>query len=434
MNNCVFTIVAKNYIGLAQILEKSFLLYNSNIDFKIFVADELPNDVKDDMSGNIYEAKQVLNISEWQWCEMAFKYNLTEFCTSIKPFAFSYLFKEEEYDKVIYLDPDILVFSTFSEILQTLDKYSILLTPHLSSLHKVYDGELSENSFLTTGVYNLGFLALRKEVEVYSFLDWWSLRLVKYCFNEQLDSYFTDQKWMDFLPCFFDSEKLLIYRNLGCNVAPWNFFERKMKVSDDGTVHVVLRGDSADCEVPIVFVHYSGYNYREILRGNIIQNNIRGGLSYIDVDVLFVRYREFLLENRDVFERYINLDYTYNYFGDGTPIISFYRRIYRACLLKDETVNNPFDINGENSFYLQLKNHHLLDKSSTVVDKVSRYNISNMSRKLHFVNVIMLMLKKVLGVNRFLLLVRLFRAYSRYETFVFMYNWKYKKSNLFVDR
>ena len=39
--NCAFTIVAKNYVGLAQLLQKSIMHHNSNIDFYIIVADEL---------------------------------------------------------------------------------------------------------------------------------------------------------------------------------------------------------------------------------------------------------------------------------------------------------------------------------------------------------------------------------------------------------
>ncbi|MFK1906654.1 hypothetical protein ACIXMS_11755 [Bacteroides fragilis] len=217
-------------------------------------------------------------------------------------------------------------------------------------------------------------------------------------------------------------------------MAPWNFFERAIKVYDNGNAYVIQRNSSIENEVPLVFVHYSGYNYREILKGNIVQNNIKDDINYVDIDYLFSKYKEFLLENRELFEHYIGLDYTYNYFSNGTPLISFYRRIFRACLNKDRTLGNPFDIRGETSFYRQLGKHNLLDKSSVMVDKISRYNVPNISRKLFGVNIIMLILKKVLGMNRFLLLIRLFRAYSRYETYIFMYDWKYKKSNLFVDR
>ena len=40
----VFTICAKNYIGLAQTLEKSVLKYNPEIDFFIFVVDSFNED------------------------------------------------------------------------------------------------------------------------------------------------------------------------------------------------------------------------------------------------------------------------------------------------------------------------------------------------------------------------------------------------------
>ena len=38
MTNCAFTIVAKNYIGLAMILEKSIKRYYTDLDFFIVVA------------------------------------------------------------------------------------------------------------------------------------------------------------------------------------------------------------------------------------------------------------------------------------------------------------------------------------------------------------------------------------------------------------
>ena len=85
MKNCAFTIVAKNYIGLAQILEKSIREYYNDLLFYIIVADEIDNELKKELSTNILVAKETLNITPETWENMSFKYNLTEFCTSIKP-------------------------------------------------------------------------------------------------------------------------------------------------------------------------------------------------------------------------------------------------------------------------------------------------------------------------------------------------------------
>lgn len=46
MKNCAFTIVAKNYIGLVQILEKSIREYYNDLLFYIIVADEIDNELK----------------------------------------------------------------------------------------------------------------------------------------------------------------------------------------------------------------------------------------------------------------------------------------------------------------------------------------------------------------------------------------------------
>ena len=42
------------------ILEKSFLLYNQDVDFKIFVADELFDVSENSLPNNVYEAKKIL--------------------------------------------------------------------------------------------------------------------------------------------------------------------------------------------------------------------------------------------------------------------------------------------------------------------------------------------------------------------------------------
>ena len=60
---------------------------------------------------------------------------------------------------MVYLDPDICVFSALSDVEDALDDHAILLTPHQSvpeaSLAGVMANELTS---LRYGTYNLGFL------------------------------------------------------------------------------------------------------------------------------------------------------------------------------------------------------------------------------------------------------------------------------------
>ena len=95
MKKTAFTICAKNYIGLALALEKSLKEHSKDVDFYIFVADEfsLEEDIES-LPENVIIAKKVIGISDAQWNQMSFKYDITEFCTSIKPTCFKYILEQ----------------------------------------------------------------------------------------------------------------------------------------------------------------------------------------------------------------------------------------------------------------------------------------------------------------------------------------------------
>lgn len=54
-----------------------------------------------------------------------------------------------------------------------LDKYSILLTPHIYTPVPVDGKKPGENTFLNYGIYNLGFLALKNDFTAREFAHWW---------------------------------------------------------------------------------------------------------------------------------------------------------------------------------------------------------------------------------------------------------------------
>ena len=95
---CAFTICTKSYIGYVSALKNSIKKYDNDLDFFIVIADEI--DSKIDLPENVLISKDILtNISPDKWIELTFKYNLTEFCTCIKPSSFLYFFNNG-YDNV----------------------------------------------------------------------------------------------------------------------------------------------------------------------------------------------------------------------------------------------------------------------------------------------------------------------------------------------
>ena len=431
MSNCVFTIVAKNYIGLAQILEESFKLKNENTDFYIIVADDFSKDYAiDSLPSNILIAKEVLDIPSEKWIDMSFKYDLTEFCTSIKPSSFSYFFKNTNYQKIMYLDPDIYVYNSLNSIFKILDNHSIILTPHITTIQDKFNGDRSESGLLSTGVFNLGFCALKRSLSAEKMISWWHQRLVDKCYVDSYDSYYTDQKWMDFLPCFFKSEELCITRHLGMNIAPWNFFEREIFV-ENNVFKVKNREKNIDnSSFPVLFVHYSGYNYSKLKKGIVEQNNIKKIKEYQDIKFLTDIYAKAIYEKKNIFDKFIKEKYSFNFYENGDVIKGFHRRIYRSLKMKGESrYANPFSVEV-NSLYQIFKNKGMMKNSIINLDKITKENLQGVDGKLKIFNRSTRLLYKLIGYEKYLLFVKLLRSFGRYESQIHLIDDKHDKDNI----
>ncbi len=413
----VFTIVAKNYIGLAEVLGQS-VKNHSNADFFIVVADEfLPNDpIKNQLNQNILIAKDILKIPDSLWNEMSFKYNLVEFCTSIKASCFQYFFNEKKYDKVIFTDPDVYFFNSLNLVFSELEHHSILLTPHILELQEDFKGDYPDYLFLVNGTFNLGFLGLSAGESTQRFLKWWHNRLVQYCFFDNEKGMATDQKWINMIPSFFSPQEMKISFNKGMNVAPWNFHERKI-IDIDDVISVTERENNINTS-PLLFVHFSGFDYKSILEGRADHKNEKSS-SFPDYDIVFEKYAEALKNNS--FTKYIGLQYSYNYFKNGIQILSIHRRIYRRLLQEGKLNLNPFETN-KGSYFEQLRMKKLLDHSIILADKITNKNIKGFDKKMGYVNVFFTIIKSLIGIKRYSILVRFFRRYFSEENQVFLYD------------
>ena len=109
------------------------------------------------------------------------------------------------------------------------------------------DGRQVDGSFvLAAGVYNLGFVAVAQAAR--PFLDWWWQVTRRDALSDVARQMFTDQRWVDFVPSFFDHA---ILKDPGYNVAYWNLHGRELTL-DDGRYQV----DG----VPLRFFHFSGFD------------------------------------------------------------------------------------------------------------------------------------------------------------------------------
>jgi len=343
--NVAFTICAKNYLAQALTLRESYLEHNDS-RFLIFLSDAadcpgLPDDVVE-LDDNW--------ISDWKI--MAFKYNVIEFSTFIKPFCIKKLFNEG-YEKVVYLDPDIYVCHNLDVVFSYLEDKSIVLTPHRCKINQTDSFITSEELLLALGVFNLGFFAVKNDEVGKQVVDWWGNKLVDNCTLDITKGMFVDQKWMDFVPCYFPNETY-VSPHLGMNVAIWNLHEREI-FEREGSLYV--KDKFGDAEYELLFFHFSGYNPNcpELLSKKIKKSSF---LCFPSLKDLADKYRERELANN--YERYSKMNYSFGVFSDGTTISDFIRRLYSCSIKQFVSKGDPFDSDGY--FYALLCKRNLLSQ------------------------------------------------------------------------
>ncbi|GAP74588.1 putative glycosyltransferase [Pseudoalteromonas sp. SW0106-04] len=238
----VYSSFTFSYLAKARVLAESLKKHHPDWDFYALMTDlppvEVDFNVEDEPFDSVLWSKDIGIVNFDEWIKT---HNIVEACTAVKGPAMQYLC-EQGYDVVMYLDPDVAVFDSLQPLINELnDGADILLTPHqLTPEHKddavaIKDNELCS---LTHGVYNLGFVAVNasENSEGYRFSKWWHDRLYQYCREDIPNGMFTDQRWCDLVPAFFDNVKVI--RDPGYNVASWNLSQRTITFSNDGDILV----------------------------------------------------------------------------------------------------------------------------------------------------------------------------------------------------
>ena len=249
----VGTIAARNYLASVILLGESLRRVMPQWRLSALLIDASDDELvryRERWPWMDFLAPSALALAPATLWRMQLYYDLTEFATAIKPSLLSLLLGSSEV--AIYLDPDIEVFASLEHLAVAARQHGIALTPHVMAPSPRDGRDTSEEAFLTTGQFNLGFIAVSRDAA--PFLGYWAERLERHARIEFARGYFTDQKWVDAVPSLFDHE---IVRDSGCNVAYWNLHQRVLSEAIDGSV--LVDGQ------PLRFFHYSGHDARDPL-------------------------------------------------------------------------------------------------------------------------------------------------------------------------
>lgn len=402
-----FTIVACNYIGQALTLGRSLKEHHPEIDFYVFLMDDIDKKHEKDLLTKGFKVIHPKDVNIKNYESLVFKYNVIEASTAVKPSVASYFF-ENGFEKVMYIDPDIFCYRRLDDLLSYLDQYSIVITPHILTPASE-DYLMNDASFLRVGIYNLGFLALSKSESSISFLNWWSERLENFCINAPEMDLFVDQKWADYVPAFFDG--VLILKDPGYNIAYWNIRERIL-VDIEGQIHVKFNNKNT----PVALIHFSSFdftlsdNISKRQKSSLQLNNldIKPKISFSfkdrpDLSHIWNDYREALLESN--YSNYLLLDYKFNYFSNEEIISELERILYLSSPNFQLRFASPFEV-GENSFHQMCRKSGIKEIEKLAGAAGSKDLQSSYEKVSKITYPLIRLLVAILGTQRYILLTK----------------------------
>lgn len=346
-HRAIFTICSNNYVPMAKVLLESAKRHHPEATVYLCLADEVLGDVDFYPACCEVVACETLRIPDFRG--FAFRYDIMEFNTALKPFMIRHLLARG-HDAIVYLDPDIEVYAPLDDVFDRLDAgASFVLTPHLTApaCNDTYPDDLD---IMKAGIYNLGFLGVGACEDTKRILRWWSRHLLYHCVNAQDRGLFVDQRFMDLVPGFTDGARVL--RHSAYNVAYWNLDQRELTETGG---RWFVDGHA------LRFFHFSGIQPTDLSRLSRHTAAFQEPELAPALRSLMRHYANQVLANS--FGRVPTGTYAYGRFASGAPIPDVVRHMFR-----ERHVfwfgGDPFETYEE---YLRLPSpHHFRTAAHTV--------------------------------------------------------------------
>ncbi|MDE3237216.1 MAG: hypothetical protein KGO81_14805 [Bacteroidota bacterium] len=249
MKKIAYSVCSANHLAYAKTMADSFTAHHPEYSVIIGLVDRIEGrfGVAAFQPYIIIEAEE-MGITKF--AQMSQQYTIIELNCAIKPFLAQYIFNTYQPEILLYLDTDIFIYQPLLPVERLLEKNDIVLTPHFTT-PVTDEKEPRERDILRSGLYNAGFIGMKKSTTVDAFLQWWSSRLVDQCYYNFAEGMGVDQNWLNLVPLFFDN--VAICHHKGINVAYWNLHERVFSVKEN----LVMVNEKE----PLIFLHISGYKF-----------------------------------------------------------------------------------------------------------------------------------------------------------------------------
>lgn len=148
-----------------------------------------------------------------------------EFAWTCKPSIMSYLLEEKDVEMMIFVDADLLFYSSVEPLL--IEKYknaSIMITSHKFPKKKMYLADI-------VGYYNSGFIMFKNDEISRACVRKWKNQCIEWCYNFHDNGRHGDQSYLKSWPN--DYKKVKEIAEKGVNLGTWNLERYKVSKKND---------------------------------------------------------------------------------------------------------------------------------------------------------------------------------------------------------
>jgi hypothetical protein len=341
MKVMVYSSFTFSYLNRARVLYQTLRRFHPDWELVALITDKPPKGFRLDLKREPFDRvvwAQDLGIPDFPaWM---FRHDVVEVCTAVKG-PFIHQACATGADVVIYLDPDTALFAPLDPLIEMLGDHDILLTPHLidpnTERTAILDNDVSASR---TGIFNLGFVAIRTSGEGARFARWWNDRLLEFCFDDIPNGLFVDQRWCDHVPALFDRVKVV--RDPGYNVASWNLSQRRVEIGQNGAITVNRS--------PLRFWHFTKLGPT----GDMMTKKYAGDNFQVYEIWHWYKRQVTLATDPKIPERY----WFYGHYVDGQAIPRDHRLLYRHRGDLQAAFPDPYAV-GEGSYLAWLEGEGL---------------------------------------------------------------------------
>ncbi len=232
----------QRYLPLGLALHASLLQYGDEFTLWVLALDEITAGFLETIGS---PSIQVVRLAQLEAFDPALKAiestrSRVEYYFTCSPCLPRYVMANKDVNEITYLDSDLWFFASPERVFDELAGASIAIVPHR------YSGSAAR-THVKFGLYNVGWLTFRDDVNGSACLEWWRSKCIEWCYDRVEPERYADQKYLDYFEGRFHGVHAIAHP--GANLAPWNV-----------AGHVVARGENGVLvdDRQLVFFHFQG--------------------------------------------------------------------------------------------------------------------------------------------------------------------------------